>query len=244
MIVRDRIRLVIYIIIIAALLAIIAFALSFLDLNGNTSLPLSPAFLYRYDRTAIACATDSTVKLHCPQNDEYGKFGCGFFALEPGVIVTCYHVIENGPYNITAEMNQDGCILSIESVIGYSEKDDIAFLRCPSIDTQLLDFSNASELESNQFLITIGCPNGDRETVSYGFFKALDGYIFSTIKTAHGDSGGPLLNSIGNVVGINAGSIDGFCCSIPSEKVLEVWNNLKPEDEISINEFAESKGNH
>ena len=244
MIVRDRIRLVIYIILIVTLLAIIAFALSFLNLNGNITLPLSPTFLYRYDKNAIACANDSTVKLLCPQNDGVGKFGTGFLAIEPGVIVTCYHVIENGPYSIAAEMKQDRHTLFIESIIGYSEEDDIAFLRCPPTDTPLLDFANASDLENNQILIAIGCPEGNKDTVSYGFFKALDGYIFSTIKTAHGDSGGPLLNSIGNVVGINAGSLDGFGCSIPSEKVLEVWNNLKPEDEISIKVFAESKGNH
>ena len=242
MIVRDRIRLVIYIILIVSLLAIIAFALSFLNLNGNITLPLTPTFLYLYDKNAIDCATDSTVKLHCPQNDYSGKFGCGFFALEPGVIVTCYHVIENGPNNITAEMNQGSSILTIESVIGYSEKDDIAFLRCPPTDTPLLDFTNASELENNQFLIAIGYPDGEKDTLSYGFFKGLGGYIFSTTKIAHGDSGGPLLNSVGNVVGINTGSIDGFCCSIPSEIALEVWSNLKPEDEISLTEFAERCG--
>ena len=243
MIVRDRIRLVIYIILIVTLLAIIAFALSFLNLNGNITLPFSPTFLYLYDKNAIDYATDSTVKLICTFGDEeIGSQGSGFFALEPGVIVTCYHVIKDGPDCISAEMHQDRQFLFVNSVIGYSEEDDIAFLRFAATDAPILNLADANELENNQLLIAIGSPNGDKDTVSFGFFKMLDTYVVSTNGIDEGSSGGPLLNSVGNVVGVNRASSYRFCYSVPSEKVLEVWNSLNPGDEIPLKEFAENRG--
>ena len=241
---KARIIIVIYIVLIAALLTIIAFSLAFLNLNGTISLPFSPTFLYRYDRSSVDKATESTVKLLCTYAEEEPcEQGSGFFALEPGVIVTCYHVIETGSYSISAEMHKDRCFLFVESVIGYSKEDDIAFLRCIPTDVPLLEFTNASDLKNNQLLIAIGSPNGHKDTMSYGTCKRFDKFVYSTAEIMPGSSGGPLLNSAGKVVGINAGTTDGLCCSIPSEKVLEVWNSLNPECEMPLTEFAESNGN-
>ncbi|MBR4569404.1 MAG: trypsin-like peptidase domain-containing protein, partial [Candidatus Riflebacteria bacterium] len=63
--------------------------------------------------------------------------GTGFYALEPDIIVTCYHVVE-GATNITAKTSK-GDIVSIEGIIDYSEEKDIALLKASSKNSTLLE---------------------------------------------------------------------------------------------------------
>ena len=66
-----------------------------------------------------------------------GCIGTGFYALEPDIIVTCYHVVE-GATNITAKTSK-GDIVSIEGIIDYSEEKDIALLKASSKNSTLLE---------------------------------------------------------------------------------------------------------
>jgi len=66
-----------------------------------------------------------------------GCIGTGFYALEPDIIVTCYHVVK-GATNITAKSSK-GDIVSIEGIIDYSEEKDIALLKASSKNSTLLE---------------------------------------------------------------------------------------------------------
>lgn len=130
--------------------------------------------------------------------------GTGFFT-EKGVIVTNYHVIE-GASQIKVKLN-NGEEYSVQNILGYDKDYDIALLSLPGKGTPLTISRFAPKTGDTAY--AIGNPLGLDNTFSNGTIsnasRVYDNveYIQTTAAISSGNSGGPLLNAYGEVIGIN-----------------------------------------
>lgn len=154
--------------------------------------------------------------------------GSGFVISSDGFIVTNNHVIEN---SISIKVNfSDGLELKAD-LIGTDPSTDIAILKVYDGDLKPLQFENSDLLEVGQIAIAIGNPMGLQHTVTTGVVSALgrslratngrliDDIIQTDAALNPGNSGGPLVNSEGKVIGVNTAvvsSAQGLCFAVSS----------------------------
>jgi S1-C subfamily serine protease len=133
--------------------------------------------------------------------------GTGFIVTSDGYIVTNYHVIEGakqaGIFTSDKEVHQT-------SLIGSDTKLDLALLKIDG-DYDKLDLDDSDDVQVGEKVIAIGNPLGLQFSVSQGIVSAihrtgsngLDAYIQTDAALNPGNSGGPLINQQGKVIGIN-----------------------------------------
>lgn len=140
--------------------------------------------------------------------------GSGFLVDSSGHIVTNYHVIENAD-EITVAFNGVECCRA--KVVGTDPSTDLAVIRVEAIELpDPLPLADSDQLRVGQFVIAIGNPFGLNQTMTFGIVSALertiqspDGrFVGEAIQTDAsvnpGNSGGPLLDLDGRVVGMTS----------------------------------------
>jgi serine protease Do len=158
------------------------------------------------------------------------SLGSGFVLDAAGIIITNNHVIEDAD-EIVANFN-DGSKLTAE-IIGRDLKTDIAVLRVkPTKPLKAVRFGDSANLRVGDWVMAIGNPFGLGGTVTVGIVSArnrdinsgpYDNFIQTDAAINRGNSGGPLFNMNGEVVGINTAIISpsggsiGIGFAIPSE---------------------------
>ena len=169
------------------------------------------------------------------------SLGSGFVIdAKEGIIVTNNHVIE-GADEITANFS-DGSKLKAE-LIGTDPKTDIAVLKVkPNDDLVEVPFGVSEEMEIGDWVMAIGNPFGLGGTVTMGIVSAqnrdinsgpYDNFIQTDASINRGNSGGPLFNMKGEVIGINTAIISpsggsiGIGFSIPSDLATNVIAQLR-----------------
>ena len=165
--------------------------------------------------------------------------GSGFIISSDGLLVTNNHVIENAD-EIKIEM-LNGEILEAK-VLGTDPKTDVALLKVES-KTKLpfVEFGNSDDARVGDWVLAIGNPLGQGFSVSAGIISArgrdlqgpYDDFIQTDAAINRGNSGGPLFNTSGKVIGVNTailspngGSI-GIGFSMSSLVVQKVVNQLR-----------------
>ena len=165
--------------------------------------------------------------------------GSGFIISSDGLLVTNNHVIENAD-EIKIEM-LNGEILEAK-VLGTDPKTDVALLKVES-KTKLpfVEFGNSDDARVGDWVLAIGNPLGQGFSVSAGIISArgrdlqgpYDDFIQTDAAINRGNSGGPLFNTSGKVIGVNTailspngGSI-GIGFSMSSVVVQKVVNQLR-----------------
>ena len=151
--------------------------------------------------------------------------GSGFFLQENGIAVTNYHVIEDA---VTAKITtNDGKTFDISGVRAWSKEEDWAIVQVNGSGFPAL--TPATQVNTGEKVFAIGSPLGLQNTISEGLVstasREVDGMSYIQISAAisNGSSGGALLNTRGQVVGItSAGFKDGqnLNLAIPIAKVL------------------------
>ncbi len=136
-------------------------------------------------------------------NSKGGMTGTGFFALEPDIIATCYHVVA-GATSITAK-DSSGNEYKIEGIIDYSEKLDIAILKSSKQSKTLTLDANMPSPGTNVY--SLGNPMGLNFSFTNGMVSQIQNLggtnvIQFTAPVSPGNSGGPLLSENGKVLGI------------------------------------------
>jgi putative serine protease PepD len=170
--------------------------------------------------------------------------GSGFVYDSSGHIVTNDHVVD-GAHSVSVKF-WNGKTYDAQ-VVGSDSSTDLAVIKVDAPDSQLhpLSLGLSRELEVGDSVVAIGSPFGLEETVTSGIVSALhrsidslnQGFrIIDSIQTDaainHGNSGGPLLSSGGQVIGVNAqirsdsGGSDGIGFAIPSDTVRSIANQL------------------
>ena len=210
-----------------------------------SSSPLSVNQIYRraYRGVVEITVTEPGSASPVPGGGPQQAQGSGWVYDTDGHIVTNDHVVD-GATSIKVRF-WDGRTYSA-SVVGTDRSTDLAVIKvdAPSSELHPLRVGDSTELQVGDGVVAIGSPFGLEETVTSGIVSALhrqmqapNGFtINDSIQTDaainHGNSGGPLLNTQGQVVGINAqiksqsGGNEGVGFSIPSSTVKSVASQL------------------
>jgi len=164
--------------------------------------------------------------------------GSGFIISSDGFVVTNHHVIENSS-SIKVSFS-DGRIANAE-LKGADASTDIAVLKCFESGLKALSFANSDQLQPGQIAIAIGNPLGLQHSVTAGVVSALgrtlrasngrliDDVIQTDAALNPGNSGGPLVNSLGQVIGVNTAMIptaQGLCFAVSSNLAAYVAGKL------------------
>lgn len=211
-----------------------------LSLTSSADRPaLTPQEIY--DRV-----TPSAVTVLGRQTGSYGSVGTGVIFSSDGYILTNCHVIAGcrscsvlitGSYGVDAEYDA--------RVVGYDVEMDLAVLKVEGQDLPAAEFGISDDLRVGDPAYAIGNPLGIelRNTMTSGSISAInrdvdvDGVTMTLIQTDaalnSGNSGGPLINQYGQVIGINTikmmseyDTIEGLGFAIPSSLALRWVNEL------------------
>lgn len=171
--------------------------------------------------------------------------GSGFVLTEDGYIVTNYHVVENA--TALSVMLYDGTQIEAQ-LIGADSSNDIALLKVEHEGLKAVKIGSSDRLIVGDQVVAIGNPLGElTSTLTVGYVSAkerdvnTDGTVINMIQTDaainSGNSGGPLFNMLGEVVGIttakysgtsNSGAtIEGIGFAIPIDDVYDMLDDLK-----------------
>jgi serine protease Do len=169
--------------------------------------------------------------------------GSGFVIDRGGYVLTNFHVID-GAERITVTL-ADGRSYRGE-VVGTDPAIDVALLRIPGApDLPEAPLGNSDELRVGEWVCAIGNPLGYVHSVTVGvvsfigrklFDASLDDYIQTDAAINFGNSGGPLINSSGHVIGINSAissraSNIGF--AVPINQAVAILPQLKTRGRVS-----------
>lgn len=169
--------------------------------------------------------------------------GSGFLWDDQGHVVTNYHVIE-GAQEISVSFGDDVNLAA--TVVGTDPQNDLAVLRVenPPADARPLETAVSADLKVGQTVLAIGNPFGQFDrTMTEGIISALNrtiqtedkvlrGVIQTDAAINRGNSGGPLLDSRGRLIGVNSaifsptGTSAGVSLAIPVDKVRRVVPEL------------------
>lgn len=173
-----------------------------------------------------------------------GGAGSGFIISSDGLIVTNSHVINQAT---RIEVNlQDGRQF-IAKLVGDDPATDIAIIQINAENLSTLSFADSDHLQVGQMAIAIGNPFGFQYSLTAGVVSALgrtlrsesgrliDDVIQTDAALNPGNSGGPLVNSKGEVIGVNTAVIlpaQGLCFAVASNLVQYVAGKLVIEGRV------------
>lgn len=168
--------------------------------------------------------------------------GSGFIISSDGYVLTNYHVVEGSDETVVRLSDRR----EFEArVVGVDRRSDLALLKIEATGLTALEFANVDQLKVGEWVLAIGSPFGLDYSASVGIVSAIrrsiptdmgDNYvpfIQSDVALNPGNSGGPLLNLEGKVIGVNSlifsrsgGSI-GLSFAVPSNIAVRVVEQLK-----------------
>jgi S1-C subfamily serine protease len=211
---------------------------------------LTPEAVYRADSPAVVEITDTVTQVVPPTfftpggKEQVGALGSGFVVDRRGDIVTNDHVVQ-GAHDIRVGFG--GGATYPAAIVGTDPTTDIAVVRvkAPASALHPLTFASSGSVLVGDRVYAIGNPFGLERTMTAGIVSAtgrdiqapnghtIPGAIQTDAPINHGNSGGPLLDRYGHVVGINAqlegGTVDanvGIGFAIPSSTSRTVASQL------------------
>ncbi len=170
-----------------------------------------------------------------------GGVGSGFIISEDGYLITNHHVV-NGADRITVTLNDRRVFEA--AVIGTDELSDVALLKIEATGLPAVAFGDSENIRVGEWVLAIGSPFGLEFSAAAGIVsakgRAVPGnqtnyvsFIQTDVAINQGNSGGPLFNLDGEVIGINSqilsssGGSNGVSFAIPSSVALNVVEQLR-----------------
>ncbi len=180
-----------------------------------------------------------------PREFEVTSLGSGFIISKDGYILTNNHVVSNVD-KVTVKLN-DGTEFEAE-IVGTDPQTDIALLKIETDgNLQTIKIGDSNNLSVGEWVIAIGSPFGFEQTVTAGIISALNRrlprenyvpFIQTDAAVNPGNSGGPLMNLKGEVIGINSqifsrtGNFAGLSFAIPINIAIEIQRKLRQDGTI------------
>ncbi len=212
---------------------------------------LTPAQVYaRNVDSVVAISCDARVTMN-GQSMEATVTGSGFILTENGYIVTNYHVVEDAS-SVTVTTQDDKEFSA--TVIGHDATADMALLKVDAEGLQAVTLGSSSELIIGDMVVAIGNPLGTlNATQTVGYISGINRQIssennYTTMLQTDaainsGNSGGPLFNMKGEVVGIttakysgtssSGATIEGIGFAIPIDDLKKSLDELQTKGYIS-----------
>lgn len=194
-------------------------------------------------------------------NGEPKGTGSGFFITSSGVAVTNHHVVANGIH--FEVVTSDEKTYDKVKIIDIDKQNDLALIKVEGEGFPYLKIGDSNAVSQGQQVIAIGSPLGLANTMSQGIIsnpkRTLGGidYIQISVPINHGSSGGALIDTYGNAIGVTSGGADttgDINLAVPIEKVkyldkystadYTVWeDNYYPgfEQVLDFGEFSGTK---
>lgn len=171
---------------------------------------------------AVVVSTKLVTQGYFMHTQEVEGIGSGFIINEEGYILTNYHVIQ-GAQEISVTLSND--VTTTAQVVNYDENQDVAMIKITDENVEIpatVELGDSDALQPGEEVIAIGTPLSTElsSTVTKGIISATSrsvavesGVTMNLIQTDAainaGNSGGPLVNTKGEVVGINSSKISG-----------------------------------
>lgn len=178
-----------------------------------------------------------------------GGSGSGFYIKNKDLFITNYHVIEGNKQVAIEDQNQDRYLAQ---VVFVNPDADIAFLKSDFKPTQAIPFDNLNTVNNQDKLWVLGFPFGMPYTITEGIVsnpkQLLNGknYIQTDAAVNPGNSGGPVVNSEGVLVGVTTAKFneaDNVGFAIPATIVMEELNSYEDKGMQSFALKCESCSN-
>ena len=166
-------------------------------------------------------------------------FGSGFIISEDGYVITNAHVVDSAS-DITVGLQDQREYTA--TLVGSDKTTDIALLKLDATGLPTVKLGDSDQLKTGQWVLAIGSPFGFEHTATQGIVSALarslpqDTYvpfIQTDVAVNPGNSGGPLFNTDGEVIGVNSqifsrsGGYQGLSFAIPINVAMAVADQLK-----------------
>lgn len=162
-----------------------------------------------------------------------------------GIVVTNHHVVENGS-KFTIDMTDGRLVDAV--LIGADKATDIAVLRIEATGLSQVEVMDSDTLRTGDLAFAVGYPLGLDQTLTMGVISGLgrsglgdrvEDYIQTDAAVNSGNSGGPLLDSRGRLIGINTsilsgggGGNDGIAFAVPTRIMMYVVEQLRAHGEV------------
>ena len=178
-----------------------------------------------------------------PQRQEVQGSGSGVILSEDGYIVTNNHVIKDAKEITVVTANND----EYDAVlVGTDPTTDIALLKIEAEGLQKITVANSDNVRLGQWVLAVGNPFNLTSTVTAGIISAkgrdiniideqsaIESFLQTDAAVNPGNSGGALVNTGGQLVGINtaissrSGSFEGYSFAVPANLMMKVVGDLK-----------------
>lgn len=177
-------------------------------------------------------------KRSAPQDTPMRAQGSGFILSSDGIILTNAHVVKDAK-EVTVKLTDRREFRA--KVLGSDPKTDIAVLRIDAKNLPVVTLGKTSELRVGEWVLAIGSPFGFENTVTAGVVSAKGRslpddsavpFIQTDVAVNPGNSGGPLFNARGEVVGINSqiysrsGGYQGVSFAIPIDLATRIKDQI------------------
>jgi serine protease Do len=180
--------------------------------------------------------------------------GSGIIIASDGWIVTNAHVVPGGR-RIRIQLSHEAALSGarhalFDAKLVVADRDtDLALLKIEATDLPTLALSDSSDLKQGQLVLAFGSPLGFDNSVSMGIMSSVARqpdpesptiYVQTDAAINPDDSGGPLVDTSGRVVGINtliltqSGGNEGIGLAIPSNILRSVYNQVRNEGHVPI----------
>lgn len=177
-----------------------------------------------------------------PQQEQIGT-GSGVIISEDGYIITNNHVVQKAK-NVEVTLNDKRTFKA--TLVGTDPNTDIALLKIEANDLPIIPFGNSDELKIGEWVLAVGNPFNLTSTVTAGIVSAkarninildsdlkIESFIQTDAAVNPGNSGGALVNTRGELIGINTaiasqtGSYAGYSFAVPISIASKVVADLK-----------------
>nr|WP_308600748.1 Do family serine endopeptidase [Massilia sp. Dwa41.01b] len=169
--------------------------------------------------------------------------GSGFIISDDGYVLTNAHVVE-GADEVTVTLTDRREFKA--KVLGSDRRSDVALLKVSASNLPYLRTGDSSKIRVGEWVIAIGSPFNLDNTVTAGIISAKSRdtgeylpLIQSDVAVNPGNSGGPLINMRGEVIGINSqiatlsGAYNGISFAVPIDEVMRVADQLKKTGHVT-----------
>lgn len=176
------------------------------------------------------------------QNNTMVAYGSGVVLSPDGYIVTNNHVVEGAD---AVEVTFNNKVVREATIVGTDPTSDLALVKVDGKDLNYLVFGDSDKVKVGEWVLAVGNPFNLTSTVTAGIVSAkardisilgegssVESFIQTDAAVNRGNSGGALVNTRGELIGINAaiashtGSYEGYSFAIPSNIVRKVVDDL------------------